>query len=312
MSTLRTHDRQQTPHVAGLVDGRVQPLPATPARAWFRYSGDVHNLSGIKDPAFRDAVALTKPAGRLEQNRFLVEDLSMVCQALRDCPERVRAVFARHEESEGLADSCAEHRIALYTATSGLLSKLMGTGYETGSAAVAVVDRVLMTPERIPRRNGILLVGESIQDPRNVGVLIRTADALGCDGLLLSDNSADPWQRAAVRSTTGSILRLPIALTDNLPRELQRLVAQGTQAIGSSGSAEHTVFTIAWSPRPLAVVVGNEQSGMTSAAMDACTSVVRLPMAPDTRADSLIVTVAAGMLLMEALRGGLQPGSSAI
>lgn len=265
----------------------------------------MHNLSGIKDPAFRDAVALTKPAGRLEQNRFLLEDVSMVRQALRDCPEKVHAVFARPEEASGLADSCAEHQIALYTATSGLLSKLMGTGYETGSAAVAVVDRVLLTPERIPQRNGILLVGESIQDPRNVGVLIRTADALGCDGLLLSADSAEPWQRAAVRSTTGSILRLPIALTDNLPRELQRLAAQGAHVVGSSGGATHTVFDVAWSPRPLAVVVGNEQSGMTEAAMNACTNVVKLPMAQDTRADSLNVTVAAGMVLMEALRGGL-------
>ncbi len=265
----------------------------------------MHNLSGIKDPAFRDAVALTKPAGRLEQHRFLVEDIAMVHQALRDCPERVRAIFARHEEAQALADVCTNPNVALYTATSGLLSKLMGTGYETGSAAVAVVDRVVATPEQIGIRNGILLVGESIQDPRNVGVLVRTADALGCDGLLLTADSAEPWQRAAVRSTTGSILRLPIALTNNLPGELARLADAGAHVVGSSGNAPRTAFDVSWNKRPLVVVVGNEQSGMTQAAMSACSCVVRLPMAPDTRADSLNVTVAAGMLLMEALRGGL-------
>jgi TrmH family RNA methyltransferase len=264
----------------------------------------VQNLSGIKDPVFRDAMALAKPAGRFEQRRFLIEDSSMVHQALRDCPDRVRAVFCKTGESSPFESACAASRIPIYLATSGLLAKLIGTGYETATSAAAVVDMPNHSPAATPNPSGILLAGESIQDPRNVGVLVRTADALGCDALVLSRDSADPWQRAAVRSTTGSILRLPVILVDNFPGHLRHLAESGAQVVGSSGNVDRDVFQIDWSPRPLVVVVGNEQAGMTRDAMDACTSVARLPMASATRADSLNVTVAAGMLLLEALRAG--------
>ena len=169
---------------------------------------------------------------------------------------------------------------------------------------VAVVAQKKVEPKELLTPGALILCGERIQDPRNVGVLIRTADALGCSGLLLSADSAEPWQRQAVRSTTGSILRLPVALAENLPAALYALREQGATVVSSSGSAEKRASDADLSVRPLILVVGNEGDGITEGVRAASDAVVKLPMAENTGADSLNVTVAAGMLLYEAIRRG--------
>jgi TrmH family RNA methyltransferase len=258
-------------------------------------------LSGIKHPAFRDALALTRTGGRDATKRYLVEDADMVRQALV-CPSPIHAIFATPEEANALGTRARERGVPVYVSTSGLLTKLVGTGYETAVTAVAVVEQPLVTPETLwATPDALVLCGERIQDPRNVGVLVRTAEAVGCTGLLLSADSAEPFSRQAVRSTTGSILRLPIALAADLPAVLQRARQSGVCVVASSGQAEATVFGADLSIRPAVLVVGNEQHGVTDALLAATDFCVRLPMKANG-ADSLNVTVAAGALLYEAIR----------
>ncbi|MBC8102386.1 MAG: RNA methyltransferase, partial [Cytophagales bacterium] len=115
--------------------------------------------------------------------------------------------------------------------------------------------------------------------------------------------SAEPFSRQAVRSTTGSVLRLPLCLAPDLPAALRRLAQErGVTVAVSSGQAPQTAFETDLATRPLVLMVGNEQQGATEAAIAAATDFVRLPMAPGTKADSLNVTVAAGALVYEAVR----------
>ncbi|MFM7322950.1 MAG: TrmH family RNA methyltransferase [Armatimonadota bacterium] len=261
----------------------------------------MQSLSGIKHPAFQDALALLKPAGRTAAGRFLAEDRHLVDQALSDGTVVVHAVFSLIEEADHLAPTCSAREVPLFIATRGLMAKLLGTVYETSTTAVAIVSKAPASMERLLAPNAVVLCGERIQDPRNVGVMVRTADALGCTGVLLSSDSADPWQRAAVRSTTGSILRTPVLLVDDLAGTLAGCATAGATVVGSSGAAQRSASTMP-PARPLVVVLGNEQAGISKAVAAACTAVVRIPMAPATRADSLNVTVAAGILLHEAFR----------
>lgn len=237
--------------------------------------------------------------------RYLAEDLDLVRQALASPEAEVIAVFASAEAARELEAACAARGVALYVLGSGgLMTKLVGTGYDTAVTAVAVVAQRLVTPTELLniRPNALLLCGERIQDPRNVGVLIRTADAAGCAGLLLSDDSAEPFSRQAVRSTTGSVLRLPLSLAPDLPAALEELRRTGARVVASSGASSKLAFDADLRSRPLVLVVGNEQSGITDRLAAAVDEVVRLPMAEDTRADSLNVTVAAGALVYEAVR----------
>jgi len=262
----------------------------------------VQTLSGIKHPSFQEALSLLKPAGRSATGRFLAEDIHLVEQALADSRVHVDSVFCVAEVAPGLQTACATRSIPLLVATKGLLAKLLGTGYETGVSAVAIVAKRSAGPDNLLSPGAVVLVGDRIQDPRNVGVLVRTADAMGCSGVLLSSDSADPWQRAAVRSTTGSILRTPVVLADDLAATLRDCAAKGARVVGSSGSATRSAAEALPKERPLLLVLGNEQTGISPAIEAACQTVVKIPMAPTTGADSLNVTVAAGMLVYEALR----------
>jgi tRNA G18 (ribose-2'-O)-methylase SpoU len=262
------------------------------------------SVSGIKHPAYRDALALTRAGGRAATGRYLVEDVDMVRQALAAPQTMLHAVFATPEAAPELEPLCLSRVVPLYILGGGLLTKLVGTGYETAVTAIAVAAQRLVAPEELlSYPNALILCGERIQDPRNVGVLIRTAEAAGCAGLLLSADSAEPFSRQAVRSTTGSILRLPLALAPNLPATLNDLRQRGARIVSSSGQADESAFDADLSVRPLVLAVGNEQQGITDALRAATDRCVRLPMAPNG-ADSLNVTVAAGALVYEALRQG--------
>lgn len=263
-------------------------------------------LGGIKHPAFRDASSLTRAGGRIASGRYLVEDADMVRQALTSSPDTtlIFAVFASPEAVADLESLCAARNVPLYIAGGGLLSKLVGTGYDTAVTAVAVIGQRLSPLESLlSKARPLILCGEKIQDPRNVGVLIRTADAAGCAGLILSSDSAEPFSRQAVRSTTGSILRIPLHLAPDLPEALRTLQRQGTTIAVSSGQAPIPAFDADLSSRPLVIVVGNEQTGVNIETQALADIYLRLPMAPNG-ADSLNVTVAAGALVYEAIRQG--------
>jgi RNA methyltransferase, TrmH family len=266
-------------------------------------------VSGIKHPAYRDALALTRAGGRTATGRYLVEDLDMVRQALAAPGATLYGVFATPDAASEVETACNARSVPLYILGGGLLTKLVGTGYETAVTAIAVVaQRIVPTEELLSYPDALILCGERIQDPRNVGVLIRTAEAAGCAGLLLSADSAEPFSRQAVRSTTGSVLRLPISLVPNLPAALNELRRRGATVAASSGQAAESAFQANLSVRPLVLVVGNEQHGITEELRASADRYVRLPMAPNG-ADSLNVTVAAGVLVYEALRQREQRGS---
>lgn len=270
-------------------------------------------ISGMKHPVFRDALALTRAGGREATGRYLVEDADMVMQALHpSAPSPVFAVFATPEETTRLEPLCAARSVPLFVLSgAGLITKLVGTGYATAVTAVAVVAQYVVSPLDLlnGRPDALILAGERIQDPRNVGVLIRTAEAAGCAGLLLSADSAEPFSRQAVRSTTGSILRLPIALAADFAGALTDLRERnggssgdrGLRVVATSARAPDLAYDADLARRPLVLVVGNETQGITEATRAAATDFVRLPMA-DAGASSLNVTVAAGVLVYEALR----------
>lgn len=261
----------------------------------------MEEISSIKHEAFRYAQDLIKPSGREGSGRYLVESANFVRQAL-ESSSSVEVVFALPEESLKLRATCVEQGARLYTLRPGLMQKLVGTGYETSVTAIAIVGKRLLPEESLlEARTGFYLVGESIQDPRNVGVLIRTAEAAGCTALVLSADSAEPFSRASVRSTTGSILRMPLCITPDLVGLMSRFGERGGAIVASSARAEKLVYESDLCRNPLAVLVGNETQGISSALRGVATDFVALPMSPEG-ASSLNVTVAAGVLLYEVVR----------
>lgn len=265
---------------------------------------DTELISSTKHPAITRARAdLSKVVDDLH-SAYPVEGFGMLSQAL-EAGVTLDAVFFREpaesDEAQAIAERLRPLGVEVYRVTPGVFQRIMGLGYETsiGVLATAVPTRVVTNEMQcLLSKTSVVLVGERIQDPRNVGVLIRNADALGVS-LVVFGSSADAFSRASVRSTTGSIFRVPVMQTQDLAQPVAALKETGVSVIGTSAGAHTAVSDAEFTP-PCAVVVGNESVGLSETLREQCDELVRIPMCGG--AHSLNVTVAAGILLYEAAR----------
>ena len=146
----------------------------------------------------------------------------------------------------------------------------------------------LTPPQTYP--NGLVVVLDGVQDPGNVGAILRSADAFGATGLLLSPACADAYAPKTLRAAMGSTYHLPVWQGELLP-ELSSMRLQGFTALCGDLNGSETLPPLASS---VALVIGSEGSGVSAEVIAVCEG-YRLPMRG--RAESLNASVAAGVLL---------------
>ena len=145
----------------------------------------------------------------------------------------------------------------------------------------------------------LLLVCEGVQDPRNLGSCLRTADAAGVDAVLFARNRSAPLTHVVHRASAGALEALYMVEVANIARRLDWLKQQGVVVVGTSDAAdlEHTAVDYRG---PLAVVIGGEEKGLRRLSLEKCDYAVSISMHGQT--PSLNVAVATGVVLFEAQR----------
>lgn len=142
------------------------------------------------------------------------------------------------------------------------------------------------------------LVLDGVQDPGNLGTIWRTADALGCDGLILAGRCADPFSPKAVRSTMGACFRLPVWQTDLTG--LERFCARAGLPLYATALREDTEDVRSVDLSRAAVVIGSEGRGVSEEMLALCQKTLKIPM--EARCESLNAAVAAAVVLWEGYR----------
>lgn len=132
------------------------------------------------------------------------------------------------------------------------------------------------------------------QDPGNVGTILRTIDCVGADGLFLLDGGVDFYHPSCVRASMGALFWKPVVQA-TFSEFVHWSRSNGFKLIGTSSQAKKDYHILAQEGRPVILILGNEQKGMTSAQMDSCDEMVSLPM--HGQASSLNLSVAAGVFL---------------
>ena len=141
-----------------------------------------------------------------------------------------------------------------------------------------------------------ILALERVQDPGNVGTLIRSAAAFGFDAVLLGPGCAAPYAPRTLRASMGAAVRMPVLETDDLPAALTELRGRGVTCLAAALRHAVSLDAVGRSfPQGLCVVIGSEGQGLTDAAIDACDRAVRIPMTD--LAESLNAAVAGSVLL---------------
>jgi 23S rRNA (guanosine2251-2'-O)-methyltransferase len=145
----------------------------------------------------------------------------------------------------------------------------------------------------------LIVVLDQIEDPHNVGAILRTADAAGCDGVVRQSRHAARLDGAAAKASAGAVAHVKVAEVVNIARALEDLKQAGVWTVGLAGDAQKAYDELDLT-LPTAVVVGGEGSGLRRLVRERCDWVASIPMAGHVQ--SLNVSVAAGIALFEARR----------
>ena len=251
--------------------------------------------------------SLRDKKGRREEGMFLAEGLRILAEA-RDSgrlPEIVAfsAEGAKHPlAAEIIAGTEAAGGEAIET-TPDILSKMSGKDNpQLLLGAYRVPDTNL---EAIDRSTApIWIVAQALRDPGNLGTILRTGDAVGAGGLILVDDSADPFSVEAVRASMGALFTQQIAQA-RWPEFVAWLRSGTGQLVGTSLRSS-VDYRLPQYEAPTFILVGNEAHGLPAAYEDECDVRVKIPMLG--RADSLNAAMATAVMAYEVLRQRLPAG----
>lgn len=149
------------------------------------------------------------------------------------------------------------------------------------------------------KKQPLFLVLESIQDPGNLGTMIRMAEGAGASGIIMNSQTADIYNPKVVRSTMGSIFRVPFFYTEDLMATLDILKAKGVKLYAAHLKGEHYYFQEDFS-QATAIMIGNEAAGLSDEAAAAADTYIKIPM--EGKVESLNAAMAATILMYEANR----------
>ena len=144
-----------------------------------------------------------------------------------------------------------------------------------------------------------LLALDSIQDPHNLGAIIRSASAAGVSGIILPKDRCAPLSGTVAKISAGALAHVPICQTTNIVRMLQKLKEKGVWVYGTIKEGGKTIFQTDFSG-PVCLVIGSEEKGVRPLVKEQCDFRVTIPMQGEL--DSLNASVAAGVILFEIVR----------
>lgn len=233
----------------------------------------------------------TSRAFRREMGEFVCDGPKLLEEALR-WGGRITTVLyeAGRELPAGLPDE-----LRVVQAPADLLRSLSTTQTPQGLLFLCRMPQTDL-PERLEGSRYLVLDG--VQDPGNVGTVLRTADAFGADGLILLPGCADPFSPKTVRASMGACFRLPVWEAGR--QELAAAAAGAGLPLYGAALGENTGDVRDVDLRRCAVVIGSEGRGISGETLELCTGTIRIPMRE--RCESLNAAVAAAVILWEGWR----------
>ena len=216
---------------------------------------------------------------------------------------RLLVVPQRRQALERLVLHATSLRIPIVEVEGGTLTALAGFDGHQGIALVAGPRRWASIDEILARaiertEAPFVLVLDSLEDPQNVGTLLRSAEAAGAHGVVFPTRHQAPLTPSAVKASAGAVEHLLLCPVDDLPGALSDLHIRGVRIVGAEAGAALTARQADFRG-PLAIVVGSEGQGLSPAVRRRCDLVVRIPMRGVV--GSLNAAVAGSILLFEAL-----------
>lgn len=238
---------------------------------------------------------LKKSKARTEQGVYIVEGIKMFQEAPRGEIVKVyisEALFEKGSLQESLK------QIPYEVLKNDVFAHAADT--KTPQGVLCVMKQKHYTLEQLTAgKSPLLLVLENLQDPGNLGTMMRTAEGAGVSGVLLSRGCVDIYNPKTIRSTMGSIYRVPFLYTDNLRADMEKLHKKGITTYAAHLKGKE-FYDEASYQGPTAFLIGNEGNGLSDELSEMAKQYIKIPM--EGQLESLNAAVAAAILMYEASR----------
>jgi len=216
--------------------------------------------------------------------------------------ERIVIARGRHgERMEEIVRRARERGVPVRFEDRSQLDRLANSRDHQGVIALAASRAALSLEDLLERKSvqSLLVLLDGIEDPHNLGAIVRTALAAGADGVIIPERRAAGLSESVSRSSAGALEHLPVARVKNLVRAMEQLMEAGYWLIGLDETAKQN-YTDAKFSGNIGIVLGGEGHGLHELTRKRCDFVVSIPTTGPVR--SLNVSVAAGIVLFEAVR----------
>ncbi|HEX2271816.1 MAG TPA: RNA methyltransferase [Pyrinomonadaceae bacterium] len=235
---------------------------------------------------------------------IFVEGLRLCEEALRSALEIETVIVSeellRKERAAGAIAELSQSSRRSASVSEKLLDSISYT--KTPQGIVVLARRPESSEKRLAaslKDQSLLVVLHQINNPVNVGAILRTAEAAGAGGVITTRNTSNPFSPKSLRGAMGSAFRLPIWTGPGYDEMIAWCRKRGIETVCADAEAKPAHTEIDWT-RSIALVMGPESTGFSAAELESATQIVRIPM--QGAVESLNVSVAAGILLFEAAR----------
>ena len=254
-------------------------------------------LTSLQNPLVKQIRKLHQAKERHQEQLFLLEGTHLLMEACAvNYPlETVCCTLEWQQRHEELWEEACQRAARSQLVSEEVLKAIATTVQPDG--VVATAKRLLTPPPSLP--TSLALGLETVQDPGNLGTMIRTAAAAGATGLWLSADSVDLDNPKVLRASAGQWFRLPMAVTSDLSAIARQSQEQGMQVIATVPDTDLTYWEINLK-LPTLILLGNEGAGLSADLVALADRQVRIPLSPGV--ESLNVAIAAALILYEAQR----------
>ena len=244
-------------------------------------------IKKLKDKKFRD-----------ETNEYIVEGIKLVREAIEEAVNIKTIVVCEDCEYTESFEQSLLYEIAKYNCiyvTKKLFLSI--TDVINPQGILAVVEKG-DSIDKIDYKEDIILALDGIQDPGNLGTILRTVDSVNLKQIIISSKTADPYNPKVVRSTMGAIFRVNIIRSENLQETIKEIQKNKFKVVVTSLQTKESLYDIKLNKK--AIVIGNEANGVSKEIVEAADKKIKIPMLGKT--ESLNASVATGVILYEYVR----------
>ena len=247
----------------------------------------VKHIRKLKDKKYRD-----------ESNEFIIEGTNLIEEAVKEKAKIKKVIICEDTTKTYELPTNIRLEIAKYECiyVSEKIFNLI-TQVTNPQGIMAIVEKTAKEDE-IDYTQDLIVMLDDIQDPGNLGTILRTIDIIGLKQIIVSKETADAFNPKVVRSTMGAIFRIKIIESENLIDTIKNIKKHHFKLIVTSLQTDNTIYDINYNKK--IIVIGNEGNGVSKEIQDMADEKIKIPMLGKT--ESLNASVATGIVLYEYVR----------